>query len=103
MPTAPTPTPMPIPALAPVLRVFPEVEVLSSAVDGTEVKVDEEVDAVAVDVDVAVAVAVTGYFISQPTISIAPTVESVVNVVVAIDHAVWSLNGVDPYVKVCPE
>lgn len=101
MPTAPTPTPMPIPAFAPVLNALSDAALLSSVVDGMEVRVDEEVDAVDVDVDVAVAV--TGYLISQPTISIAPTVESVVNVVVAIDHAVWSLNGVDPYVKVCPE
>ncbi|GKZ29181.1 hypothetical protein AbraIFM66950_003620 [Aspergillus brasiliensis] len=94
---------MPIPAFAPALRELPEAEVLSSAADGSEVKVDEEVDAVDEDVDVTAAVAVTGYFISQPTISIAPTVESVVNVVVAIAQAVWSLKGVDPYVKVCPE
>lgn len=79
---------MPIPAFAPALRELSEVEVLSSAVDGTDVNVDDEVDAVDVDVDMAVAVAVTGYLISHPTISIAPTVESVVNVVVAIVHAV---------------
>lgn len=87
MPTAPTPTPMPIPAFAPALSALPEAVLLSSVADGSEVKVDE-IDAVDVDVDVAFAVAVTGNLISHPTISIAPTVESVVNVVVAIAHAV---------------
>ena len=106
---APTPTPTPIPVFAPAVSPLPEFDADVSdealEVDGavSVVDVDEAVDEavdvavdVDIDVDVGVEVAdVTAYSTFQPHISIAPTVELAVSVVVAIVNESES-SEVDP-------